>query len=170
MILMILEYKLPKPLKVAPTPDTPIVLEAPKPPVIEIKGLKIGMTEKKVSNVGIYGFTIGGVKSKFPDNPINLEYYEGKLDRLSFFFTPEGFDAVLEAVKSKYPLLECNDSIVSNAMGASFQQMICILEGSEATLIIRKFTSSIENSSLSLTSRRRFDEMEEQDNNNKKDI
>jgi hypothetical protein len=160
---MVLEYGLP----IAMIPDVPVVLEAQKNPALEIKGLKIGMTEKEAYDKSIYGFTIGGVS---PKNPIDLKYHDGKLDRLSFVFTPEGFNAVLEAVKSKYPSLKCNNSSVSNAMGASFQQMICMLESPEATLIIRRFTTSIDTSTLTLTSQRFFDEQDKYKNNTKKDI
>jgi hypothetical protein len=139
---------------------------------IEIKGIHIGMTEKEVTEkIGnVDEFTIAGVKSKHYNIPLSLHYHDGKLDSLDFFFTPEGFGAVLEAVKSKYPSLKCENSTVWNAMGASFQQMECMLEDSETYLRISRFTSSIDTSSLSLISQRWIDEKIKHRNDTKKDI
>jgi hypothetical protein len=147
------------------------VPELPKPSALEIKGIKIGMTEDEAYRKENFDFTIGGVRAKnLNDLPLKLTFHDGKLDRLTFLFTPDGFDMVLEAVKSKYPMLKCAESNVSNVMGASFQQMICMLEGSDSILSIRRFTDNIETSSLTLTSLRLFDELKKQRNDTKKDI
>ncbi|MCK9636860.1 MAG: hypothetical protein M0R41_11350 [Methylobacter tundripaludum] len=158
------------------------------PSVLEIKGIKIGMTEHDANYAKIdsqmkaiqsaservagLGFTIGGVRSKNDMlNDVDFTFRDEKLVMLTFIFKPDGFDRVIEAVKSKYPMLVCNESIVSNAMGASFHQIDCGVNDSQGnTLLITKFDDNIETSSLHLFSQRYLDEQEKKRSDKKKDI
>lgn len=160
------------------------------PSELEIKGIKIGMTEHDANYAKIdsqmkaiqsaserervagLGFTIGGVRSKNDMlNDVDFTFRDEKLVMLTFIFKPDGFDMVIEAVKSKYPMLQCNESIVSNAMGASFHQIDCEVNDSKGnTLLITKFDGNIETSSLHLFSQRYLDELKKKRNDKKQDF
>ena len=68
---------------------------------IEIKGIKLGMTAKDVSAVTLDSdeISIGGVKGY-----VMFDYdSDDKLEHMNFSFGSWGGNAVLNAVKSKYP-------------------------------------------------------------------
>lgn len=124
---------------------------------LEIKGIKMGMTREEVAEkMGPpEGFTIAGVRSKYPKNPLTLKYGEdGKLDSLSFSFE-SGFETVFEALKEKYPSLETDGTT------ATIQDK----EGSTLYLFIKFPTST-----LMLSSKRAQDEMIRKAEERKKDI
>jgi len=139
---------------------------------LDIKGVRIGMTEAEVNErIGnAREFTIGGVTSKNPDRPVGLKYHEGKLDYLAFYFDAKDFSRVQEAVKDKYPSIDCSSSTVTNAMGAKFEQVTCLIADSESSLGLRRFSLDIRTSSIILTSKRLFDEMSKRRAETKKDI
>jgi len=142
---------------------------------IEIKGLRLGMTmaevESKVGKLPLKNFTIAGVKGKYEDsNPVIIKFYEGKLDVFVFFFDANHFDDVLEAVKTKYPSLECAKSNVSNAMGASFDQVKCNLHDQSGSLSLSRFVSDIKTSALSLMSDRAIKETKDKQKEKRKDL
>ncbi len=112
-------------------------------------------------------FTVAGVKSKYED--VSLEFYAEKLDQLIFFFHPSGFERVIEAVKDKFPLVKCDNSTVSNAMGASFPQTHCELSDSDSLLTLVRVVD-IKTSALTLVSKRKNSEKEKINSENKKDI
>jgi hypothetical protein len=127
---------------------------------IEIKGIHLGMTKeewkKKFNWAGAIDFSIAGIPGKSPVVPC---FYNDKLDEFYFRFDSKEFDNVLRSVKSKYPRLKCSESIVSNAMGASFNQVVCHLAGKSGNLEIRRFSGGdLETSSLLIISNRKFNE------------
>ena len=133
-------------------------------PLIEIKGITIGMPMQDykaiIATNGDAFFSIGGVTGKSPMPPM-FEHREGKLDSFVFFFEPQEFSRVLEAVKSKYPSMGCKNSEVQNRMGASFPQVECVLAGTNSTLRVSKYAGDITTSMLSLTSKERLKEYED---------
>ena len=139
---------------------------------IDIKGLSIGMSktdvEQKFPNWN--GFTIADVSSKYQHSPLNVSYFDGKLDSLLFFFDSNSFTTVLDAVKQKYPSISCKESQVGNPMGAKFTQIECTTTDQLSILQLRRFVSDIRTSSLSLISKRKMEEYAEKEKNKKKDI
>lgn len=160
------------PIKII-TPEIQSLASMPKQNVvsfhgIDIKGIYLGMTNDQVTEkIGASEFTVAGIKSKYSN--LHLDFHDGKLDQLIFFFHPTGFDNVLDAVKGKYPLLKCENSTVSNAMGASFPQTRCEFGDSESLLILSRVID-IKTSALSLVSKRRLAEEERRKTINKQDI
>jgi len=143
--------------------------------VIEIKGLKIGMTKEEIErNVGklpLNNITIAGVRGKYDDSgPVIIKFYEGKLDVFMFSFDPRYFDDILEAVKNKYPTIGCDNSVVTNAMGASFNQVSCRLKDQSGSLSLSKFSNNINTSTLSLISDRWIKETADKQKEKRKDL
>jgi hypothetical protein len=138
---------------------------------IEIKGLRLGMTkteiEKKFGTLPLNNFMIAGVSGKFP---VRLEFYEGKLDELMFFFSPKSFDDVRKAVISKNPELKCTDSTITSPRGESYKQVNCKLVDQLGTLRLGRYVRDIETSALTLTSHRLFQELEKKRKEKQKDI
>lgn len=139
---------------------------------IDIKGIHIGMTETELSKKypSWDGFTVGGTPSKHQDLPVTLSFYEGRLDNFAFFFDPDGFDNVLAAVKKKFPNIFCLTSSVSNAMGASFSQVTCMMRDSTSHLYLSRYVSDIQTSVLSLASERSMKESDKTQREKQKDI
>ena len=130
---------------------------------IEIKGLRLGMTkteiEKKFGKLPINNFTIADVPGKFP---VRLEFYEGKLDELMFFFSSKSFNEVRKAVISQNPELKCTDSTVTSPAGKSYNQVNCKLADQLGMLRVDRFVRDIDTSAVTLTSHRLFQELEKQ--------
>lgn len=142
---------------------------------IDIKGLHLGMTKSEVTEkygpMPIKGFTVAGVSSKYPALGLALTFHEDKLDTLTFFFNPSGFNDVRGAVTGKYPSLHCEDSAVSNAMGGSFTQTICSLKDDLGAFRLQKFVSDIKTSALILMSdRKSIEERDKKAQKQKDDI
>jgi hypothetical protein len=127
---------------------------------IDIKGVRIGMSEEEVTaQIGkLDDFTIAGVKGKYSSAPVSLEYHDSKLDSLMFFFDSEDFSAVLSAVKMKFPSIKCSTSTLSNAIGARFEQIDCEISDGRGLLSLSRYVDDIQTSVLSLMSRRRLNE------------
>jgi len=130
---------------------------------IEIKGLRLGMTkaeiEKKFGALPINDFTIADVPGKFP---VRLEFYEGKLDELMFFFSSKSFNEVRKAAISKNPELKCTDSTVTSPAGKSYNQVNCKMADQLGILRVDRFVRDIDTSAVTLTSHRLFQELEKQ--------
>jgi hypothetical protein len=128
---------------------------------IEIKGLRLGMTKTEIENkfgkLPINNFTIADVPGKFP---VRLEFYEGKLDELMFFFAPNSFNDVRKAVVSQNPEIKCTDSTVTSPRGESYKQVNCRLADKLGTLRLDRFVMDVNTSGLTLTSHRLFQELE----------
>ena len=137
---------------------------------IEIKGLHLGMTkteiEKKFGALPLKQFTIADVAGKFP---VRLEFYEGKLDEIMFFFSPKGFDDVRKAVVANNPELKCTESTITSPKGESYKQVNCKLADMLGTLRLDRYVRNIETSALTLTSHRLFHELEEKRKGKQKD-
>ena len=138
---------------------------------IEIKGLSLGMTkteiEKKFGTLPLNNFTIADVPGKFP---VKLEFYEGKLDELMFFFSAKSFKDVRQAVVSKYPELKCTDNTVSDNMGASYKQVNCKLEDMLGMLKLDRYVRDTDTSALILMSHRLSQELEKKRKEKQKNI
>ncbi len=118
---------------------------------IEIKGIRLGMSQfdiqDKHGQLPLENFTIGGVRSKYRVSP---DFLNGEMQSMRIFFDSDGFDQVREVVSSKYPKLACRNSDVTNRLGAKFTQTECYLRGSDGVLSLRRFSSDLSTSSLSL--------------------
>jgi hypothetical protein len=128
---------------------------------IEIKGLSIGMTkteiEKKFGTLPLKDFKIANVAGKFP---IKLEFYEGKLDELMFFFPSKSFDDVRKEVVAKNPGLKCTDSAITSPVGEKFTQTNCKMDDQLGKLRLDRFMRDIDTSAVVLISQRLFQEQE----------
>lgn len=114
----------------------------------EIKGIEAGMTREQVQALfpdGFKGLTVAGIRSIYP-NAKFVSYYNDKVLSFTFFFDPSDFETMRTAFKTKYPELTCTDSAVQNRMGATFTQTECVYKN----LSLRRFTSSIDTSVVSL--------------------
>ena len=140
--------------------------------VLEIRGLRIGMTQDEV--VEMYpnwaDFTVAGTRAKFPNMPVTIKYHENKLDQFTYFFASDGFDSLMSAFKEKYPALSCKNSKIGNAMGATYEQIQCDLTDSNSVIRMSKYVSDSRTSLLSLNSKRIVDEMLKKHREKKKDI
>jgi len=133
--------------------------DQPPVPMIDIRGIKVGMTQKEISEKlhslkipSWNNFTIAHVGGK--DDPVKLEFHDGKLDKFTFFFDSKGFNDVLDVVSSKYTELECVDSSETNMMGLPFDQKKCKIEGTNANLELTKLFGNLYTSVLIMTSKR----------------
>lgn len=118
---------------------------------VEIKGLKLGMTREEVQALHPAGtkgeiFTVAGVKSKYAHSNVEQYNSDGKVIAVMFFFDRDNFEQVFDAVKGKYPKMNCETSSVSNAMGATFQKIEC----RHGSLKITNMVSDINTSLLSI--------------------
>jgi hypothetical protein len=104
------------------------------------------------------------------DSPGHIDYFKGRLDNFHFSFAHDSFLDVLEAVKEKYPSIECEDSQLKNARGATFNQVHCFLADNVSTLLLTRYSGDLRTSSLTLASVRRLDAQSEEDKLKKKDI
>jgi hypothetical protein len=138
---------------------------------IEIKGVMIGMTpeelEAKVGRMPIKNFTIGGVEGNYD---FKTNFHKGQLDRFLFFFHSSRFDELVAAVKGKYPELECENSTVSNRMGAKFQQTVCVLNDELTSLSITRFSGDVRTADLDMVSKREIQDRIKRAAERKKDM
>lgn len=139
---------------------------------IEIKGLHVGMPKAEVQEKfpTWKDFTIAGVRSKFVLTPVSIEYRDDKIDKLTFFFDSSSFETVLGAIKEKYPETICKSTQVRNAMGATFEQIQCLLKGGESDLLLSRYISDIRTSMLAVASKKSQEEQAEKGKQRKKDI
>ena len=125
-------------------------------PVVEIKGLRLGMPEAEAAAIyrAMPDVTVAGASPKFAEdpNPLGLKYENGALSQLVFFFAPADFDQVRSALKTKYPSLKCETSSVNNRAGAKFTQEECKLASGDTMLSLSKFVNDIQTSALTMMS------------------
>lgn len=146
--------------------DAPAVAQiGPNVPVIEIKGVKLGMprdaVEDIIGNLYTYKekyFTIGDVGTESGKPPL-AEYIDEKLSSLYFAFSSKNFESVRDAVWAKYPTMKCAVSRINNRMGASFEQVDCRLTSSNGVLTMQRFSGTLDSGDLFLISN---DEVEKQ--------
>lgn len=129
---------------------------------IEIKGLKIGMTQEEVeSKFGtppLQNFTIAGVSVLNPA----MDFHEGRLDYILFTFDSSSFNHVIEAFKEKYPSLECQSSPRAECH---------LYDDANNILYIKPFSADdISASSISFASRHWLDERVKSNDESKNDI
>jgi len=126
---------------------------------VEIKGLKVGLTEQEVKKAikgDLYNhpdFSIGGVSGKSGDtHPLSFIWKDKKLVGFFFKFDPTDFNTLLESVKGKYSQVGCENSEVSTAMGAKFLQISCGTVIGDDRISVVKYGSNITESRLSVFS------------------
>lgn len=125
----------------------------PEKKKINIKGYYLGMSKCEIDPemIKVYSkFTVAGVET-------TVHFFEFVDDKVSAFivgFKENYFLKVFEALKNKYPGLKCENSEVSNRMGAKFEQISCNLFYSEGLLSINRYANNIEDSSISLISKK----------------
>ncbi|MEC4747727.1 hypothetical protein [Methylomicrobium sp. Wu6] len=74
------------------------------------------------------------------------------------------------SVKSKYPDLKCEKSIVKNRVGAQFEQVNCLFEYDKGYLILKKYVSNIAESWLELASKEQIEKDHKERLREEKDI
>lgn len=141
---------------------------------IEIKGIKLGMTKSEYAEVykknGGLKMTIGGAKNKYSSVDPNSDFVDGKLDRFSFFFASNNYDGLISAIKDKYIDIKCEQSDIQTTAGVTYAQEICQMDDKLGKLIIAKYLSDIETSSLSLSSHASIEKSMQEEEKKKKDI
>lgn len=165
-----------------------------EPITVEIKGLKIGMSEieiaQKFSNFD--EFTIAGVRgyhiryvmapglrsicmdrcySEVGAKPLSIRFDDnGGLEYWRFSFASLQFSQIKAAVKEKYPSAVCSESVLVNGFGAQFQQETCIVEDDTSVLSIRRYSSDKNRGALDVTAKKVFERMKQKSEQGKKDI
>lgn len=140
---------------------------APDP---DVKGIRADMTQGEFEQLYPDGtlpidFTIGGVSSAFaPPSP--PEFENGRLYRFAFLFRSDDYVQLRDAIKAKYPRLQCQRSEVQNKMGATFQQERCAL----GHLSIARFTTDLTIGGLTLISEQAVKDQARESKKNDKDI
>jgi hypothetical protein len=141
---------------------------------IDIKGIKIGIAKSEVKEKfpNFKDFTIAGVESTYKNLPSDayFKYKDEMLDQFVFFFDSSKFDQVLQAFNSKYKSMECEKSSVSNAYGASFNQISCSLFDEKSKLSLDKYAGTIDKSAIVLISKKTLYEMEAKRAQNQNDL
>jgi|GEM_PF-3550389 len=154
---------------------------------LEIKSLKIGMTKKEVSKIYDIGTGRGTNKNTYyPDNKtgnkkitiagkdafVSLEFRGDKLDYISFSFDSIYFGDVFSIIKDKYQYIKCEDSIVRNKLGASFNQKECFMEDSKSSILYmqRLGAANIDRSHITIRSANKVEEQNKKYADSKKDI
>lgn len=133
---------------------------------IDIKGFYVGMTkaEAEEKRRTQKDFTIAGVRSTMDTlagygiMPFKIDYRDDKLDSFAFVFDSSSFEAVLGAVKAKYPQVACQSFQVNTAIGGTFEQLACGLQNQESGLHLARFAGDIKSSALILLSRKQIEE------------
>ena len=138
---------------------------------IEIKGIYFGMPqvdfykkfgEPPTSNI-VY---IAGIEGQAQT------YFENKfLEKFVFIFESQNFESILESVKNKYPQMLCDKGMLQNKMGATFQQVECLLNDKTGNLYLVKYAGgNISKSILQLIKKSHLDQIKIQQEKSKKDI
>lgn len=76
-------------------------------------------------------------------------------------FAADQFAKVRAALESKYPTLRCENSVVQNRAGASFDQVSCEMKQGGNYLQLEKRSSKVDSSALSVISAEQFKELEQ---------
>ena len=153
----------------------PIAALAMEPPItsesVEIKGIRIGLTRTEVSRLAPdwSKFTVAGV-SQHPAFRDPTVYANNRLDRFVFVFYPHDFDAVLSALKEKYPQARCVTRVITDFGGTSAEQQECAVTDPRSVLLLRRYAADLQTSLIALYSRRFFAAEEKRLARQKKDI
>lgn len=93
--------------------------------------------------------TIAGV----PATDVYFMGYDDVLGEVRFSFDPASFSIVRDALKEKYPALNCKESTVQTRAGASFDQTICSYETAAAEVSLERRASKVTQSQLRVTTK-----------------
>jgi hypothetical protein len=93
--------------------------------------------------------TIAGV----PATDVYFMGYDDVLGEVRFSFSPASFAIVRDALKEKYPALECKDSTVQTRAGASFDQTVCRYETAAAEIVVERRSSKVTQSQVRVTTK-----------------
>ena len=133
-------------------------------PLIEVKGIQLGMTEDQV--LAIVGsktprdLVIAGVPSYYaqdrnmPFDPgVQFLYDEqGHLSKFMFLFKSVGFTDVQAAFQQKYKAMRCLGSEVKTRAGGALNQVQCALKTDVGNLFLERFAGDSDTSALSMSS------------------
>lgn len=153
---------------------------------VEIKGIRLGLPLTEIKRLYpairmgahdeaglIEKITIASAESKGGAMVQFRERDSAKskvVDGLIFPFTPSSFDLVLDAVRTKYPKLQCENSKVTNRMGVEFTQTSCRLRDLESSLELQRYSGDLGTSLLLIVSDRQVKKDAEGRARQKKDI
>lgn len=93
--------------------------------------------------------TIAGVPAK---NAFISAAEDGKIGSVRYLFNASDFAVVKGALQEKYPDLRCQESVVQNRMGASFEQTVCRHSSPDGDLEARRRSSDLTEGSIEITS------------------
>lgn len=152
---------------------------------IEIKGIKVGMDKEDVEKIVVplslfdengkpqkikpSNFTVAGIRGKGTYSSTLVKYDNDKLTSFSFYFSPNDFSMILQAIKDKYPRLKCKNEMLSNAFGASFKNVKCSIKNNVSVLELDKYID-LETSALSLYSHEYIKNLVEKQKERSKDL
>jgi len=136
----------------------------------EIKNLHLGISQKdlpveKRCKV-LAGKTICQVKS--PKETVGGEsalYYfvtfhsSGRVELIDITFAATSYEAVKQAVETKYSSMSCSKEVVRNGLGVTFPSEICNLSGKTEVIMMALRSSEIQTSSLTLLSLKAYQEL-----------
>lgn len=94
-------------------------------------------------------------KSTYATRPVNnlrADFYAGRLGSLSMNPSPDDYLAIRAAISEKYGRPKETASIVSNAMGAKFQQMKAIWTPPGGMIVLERYATTISEGSLMISS------------------
>lgn len=137
---------------------------------ISIKGVEIGLSKSGVADITgtnrsfVRGFEVAGVSGD-----LALGYGMNGLNLAMFVFSSRNFLSVKEAYAEKYNEMKCTDSEVQNAMGAKFEQTVCVYKNNQGILELVKYMD-LNQSSLKMKSIEKIDEESRVAKDKKKDI
>jgi hypothetical protein len=93
--------------------------------------------------------TIAGV----PATSVYFFGYDDVLGDVWFSFEPSSFSIVRDAMKEKYPALNCKESTVQTRTGASFDQTVCTYETPDAMIVVERRASKVTESQVRVTTK-----------------
>lgn len=124
--------------------------------------------EQKYGPSPLRDFTIADVPSKY--KRVDFFFREERLDSFNFYFAEDDFEHVLDALRTKYPKLQCQQSPVTNLFGARLAQVECGLKDKRGGLSLTRFVNDVNTSGLSLYSNELVQELKQKKRKHNKDI
>ncbi|MDR7331741.1 hypothetical protein [Roseateles asaccharophilus] len=131
---------------------------------LEIKGLHLGMPESAARQIdNLPSTTVAGVRSANAEGPaLSLKFGDGRLESVLFVFKSDDFGKVRDALKAKYPGLQCTKYRLaykeSSWRTRSVDHEECSLVLGEAALMLHQHGSQVFRSELALVSKRAYGE------------
>jgi hypothetical protein len=92
------------------------------------------------------------------------------VENISVKFSPDSFENIADGFVKKYGKAKIKNSVISNAMGAQFNQVRMSWENKDAYVQIEKYADKINEGSLWMITTKKMDEVSERIEKNNSDI